>query len=102
MKTVTLKHVGYKIEGNAQIELWGGGYGGITMDSNTIKGNVTKTKILGCINDGQFGCVSIEEAKVDIYDLYENGYTEYNRTITIKGTSARQKYFYNGIKTRIT
>ena len=68
---ITLNHVGYSIEGEAILNLWGGGQG--TIEMNTIRINkdeLTVENILSAINDGQFGCESIDFATVDIYALY--------------------------------
>ena len=76
MKQVTLNQVGYVVGGEALLNLWGGGQGTIEMNETTID-NLTIENILKSINDGGFGCESIEEADVIIYTLYEHGYTEY-------------------------
>lgn len=68
---ITLNHVGYSIEGEAVLNLWGGGQG--TIEMNTIRINkdaLTVENILLAINDGEFGCESIDFATVDIYALY--------------------------------
>jgi hypothetical protein len=79
-KSVTLKHIGYYCDGTAFLNLWGGGQGNIQMNAwSTQKGD--RKSIVKGINDGQFGCESIESAKVDVYDLYENGYKVYDNTI---------------------
>ena len=84
-KTVTLKHVGYRCEGTALLNLWGGGQGTVTMDSwDTKKGD--RESILKGVNDGQFGCESIEKATVLVFDLYEKDYTQYNDTIEFEAT----------------
>ena len=71
VQQITLNHVGYSIEGEAVLNLWGGGQG--TIEMNTIRINkdeLTVENILSAINDGQFGCESIDFATVDIYALY--------------------------------
>ena len=79
-KEVTLKRIGRRCKGTALLNLWGGGQGEITMDEwDTEKGD--RESIVKGVNDGQFGCESIESAKVEVFDLYENGYTEYDNTI---------------------
>ena len=68
---ITLNHVGYSIEGESILNLWGGGQG--TIEMNTIRINkdeLTVENILSAINDGEFGCESIDFATVDIYALY--------------------------------
>lgn len=81
IRKVTLKQVGYRITGTAYLKSWGGGEGTIEMDAKEIKGKITKDRLLNCINDGQFGCEKILNADIDVYDLFENHYTELNRTI---------------------
>ena len=81
MRTVTLKQVGYQITGTAYLKMWGGGEGEIEMDIVEITGKITKKKLLNCINDAGFGCEQITDADIDVYDLFENHYTELNRTI---------------------
>jgi len=99
MKQVTLNQIGYEIRGTSTLKLWGGGEGEIKMDtSHIVKLPLTKEKLLRCVNDGQFGCESIEEANIHIFDLYENGYVEHNRDVIVKGTITRnKKYFCRGI-----
>jgi hypothetical protein len=100
MKQITLQQTGYVIKGLATLNLWGGGQGEIEMNAVTIPcDKLTHKNILRCINDGQFGCESIECAIVQIYDDYNNGaYREYNRSFDIKGMDIRnKKYFHRGI-----
>ena len=98
MKAVNLEQIGYKIEGTAYLNLWGGDQGSIDMDSKTIIGSITKEKLLGCINDGQFGCESIDSVELDILDLYENGYTEFNRGIDYSNYAMINKFAFTGIQ----
>lgn len=81
MKTVKLKQIGYRIGGISLINMWGGGQGEIEMDSEDIIGTILKDKIIKCVNDGRFGCESIESANVNIFDLFEGDYTEFNRMV---------------------
>ncbi len=68
---ITLNHVGYSIEGEAVLNLWGGGQGTIKMNTIRInKDELTVENILSAINDSGFGCESIDFATVDIYALY--------------------------------
>ena len=80
MKEVTLKQVGYVVTGESTLNLWGGGQGSISIKPEKVK-RVSKEIILACVNDNGFGCESIDSAEIDIYDLYESGYQEFNRTI---------------------
>jgi len=94
MKELNIKQIGISVEGEALINLWGGGQGTISMDRTFLPlDKATKTNILRCVNDGGFGCESIESAEIDIYDVYEHHIAKiYNRTIF---TSCRHhtKYF---------
>lgn len=100
--TLKLKQIGYLVGGLANINLWGGGQGEIEMHPKTIFLNeLSKDNLLRCVNDGGFGCESIEDVTMDIFDLFENNYSEFNRTIIISGTSHRNKnLFCKGIKRR--
>lgn len=98
LKTRVLKQIGYRITGEALLNLWGGGQGYIKMNRTDIPFNkFNKTNLLKSINDGGFGCESIEEAEILIYDLYENNYTELSRHLVIKGTKERNKLFCLGV-----
>lgn len=81
-KEINLKLVGYKVDGIALINLWDGTQGRIDMTSHAIMQQKapTKKQVTGKINDGGFGCESIEEADVDVYAVYGNGYEEYINT----------------------
>lgn len=73
MKTITLEQIGWHIAGEATINPWGGGQGPIEMDSSFIPlGTLTKDRIHMAINDGRFGCESIEGAWVAIYEVYQH------------------------------
>lgn len=96
MREVKLKQTGYRIEGHALINLWGGGQGWIEMDVGTIPlTKLCKSSLLSCINDGRFGCESVERAEVWISDLFAKGYYEHNRMIEVKGTFYRNEVYFN-------
>ena len=85
-KTVTLKQTGYSISGESVLNLWGGGQGTIDISAGIIPlDKLSKENLLKCVNDGRFGCESIDCARVIIEDLYEDGYTQYNCEIEISG-----------------
>ena len=67
----------------------------MTAQFLTLK-KATKDNILRCINDGGFGCESVEEADIDIYAVYDNGYKVYDRTIHID-SPIHTKLFMKGI-----
>jgi len=82
---ITLKRKGIRVKGTAYLKEWGGGKGNIEMDTvDLIGGKITKERILKCINDAGFGCEEITGAYIDIYELYEDGYARFNRTIAYK------------------
>jgi hypothetical protein len=75
MKQLVLNQIGYYITGEATLNLWGGGKGTINIEPTILKTNKVPTKedILkaNAINDNGFGCESIDEANIDIYEVYE-------------------------------
>ena len=79
-KTITLKHDGFYCTGFAVINHWGGGQSKVEMDS-WVTETIDPKEIVKGVNDGQFGCESIKSAAVEVYDLYEKGFSEYNKTI---------------------
>jgi hypothetical protein len=77
-----LKQTGIVVKGVATLSLWGGGIGCVEIKPCFLPfKKATKDNILRCVNDNGFGCQFIERAEIDIYDQYENGYMEYNRTL---------------------
>lgn len=87
---VTLEHTGYRIEGYATINMWGGGQGIIEMTSTTFsKEHLSKDNVLGCINDGEFGCESVECAEIEIYRVYGRSYSEYDRSLHANSMQCR-------------
>jgi hypothetical protein len=84
MKTKVIKQTGIVIGGEATLNLWGGGQGTIEMNSVFIPlSDISHNRIKEAINDGQFGCESIEGADIDIFIKYDNGSKEYERTIFV-------------------
>lgn len=68
---VMLPFEGYVIEGEAMLNLWGGGQGTVDMKCWFIpKDKWCRATLLEGINDGGFGCQSIEWADVWIYKTY--------------------------------
>jgi len=98
MKEKKIKQTGITIQGVALINFWGGGQGEVIMDERYIPNDkISKENILRCINDGQFGCESIESAEIDILINYELGFAmEYDRTIVVKNPAYR-KFYCRGI-----
>ena len=97
MRDVNLNQIGYRIQGVAYLNLWGSGQGSIDMQDVDILAPITKEKLLGCINDGGFGCESIDSVELDIFDLFENGYVEFNRGIDYDNAKMIKKFAYTGI-----
>ena len=85
----------YIVEGEAVLNLWGGGQGRIVMDSYHIN-EATPEEICSNANDGQFGCESIEGIKGTIYKNY-SGHAVYYKDFEYMG-----KYFikYNGLNAK--
>lgn len=69
-KTITLHFSHFVCKGTSQINFWGGGKGTITMDPFRISEGYTEENLKECINDGGFGCESIDGAVIDVYAVY--------------------------------
>jgi hypothetical protein len=83
-KTKTITQVGIVVSGETLIHMWGGGKGEITMRKTFIPNDkITKDNILRCVNDGGFGCESIERAFVIISIKYDNGSDEFDREFIV-------------------
>jgi len=94
MKTRTLKQVGIVVSGESLLNLWGGGQGSIAMNPVVLKNEfITKDNILRCVNDGGFGCESIDSAIIFISVLYEGGYKE--RVLEIETDSIHHTRLFN-------
>jgi len=107
-KKITLKRIGYMIHGEAEVILWGGGTGTISMDKTYIsRGELSKERILRAINGGQFGVKLINIADLCIYDVYHDAptsygigkkYEKYNRSFLVNcRILGRRKFFNLGI-----
>jgi len=83
MRQITLKQIGYRMEGTATLKLWGGGIGDIEMTPWEVRGTLTKSKLLNGINDAKFGCESILYAHIRIYELFYGGYVEFLDSIDL-------------------
>ena len=91
-REITLKQTGYYITGYVIAYMWGGGEGKTQMDDATITGKITKDKIVNSLNDGRFGVEGLKSADIDVYDLFENGYKEYNRPMFITERNCSKVY----------
>lgn len=79
VKTITLKHTGFHVEGTARILDWGGDVGEIEMDAFHVD---SLDDIPKNVNDGRFGCQRILGAYCTVYEDYEGtlrffGVTDY-------------------------
>jgi hypothetical protein len=74
-KTITLNFLSYRCSGEAVINHWGGGQGVVEMDSWDCD-TLNKEDIVKGINDGRFGCESIDSATVYVCEHYDKGFTE--------------------------
>ena len=66
---ISLEFTDYIVEGEAILNLWGGGQGRIVMNQYHIK-EATPEEICSNANDGGFGCESIEGIEGTIYKNY--------------------------------
>ena len=83
-RTKKITQVGFILKGNVTLNFWGGGEGTIVMkDLKLTYETMTPKNILRCVNDNGFGCENIASAEIDIYIWYNNGSTEYERTIFV-------------------
>ena len=94
-KSITLKHIGYRCKGTALINFWGGGQSRVNMNSWDIDKEDRQSIVKG-VNDGGFGCESIESAEVDVFDLFEQNVTQYKKITTF--TKDTLKNAKRGIK----
>jgi hypothetical protein len=93
--SVTLKKAGYLITGVSDLTMWGGGNGCINMQPFKVQ-KATKKELQANINDNRFGVENINGAICDIHILYEHGYKEYLKTVTVgKVSEHTEKYYYN-------
>lgn len=77
-----ITQTGIIVSGVATLSLWGGGSGTINMEPYFLPNeHISKDNILRCVNDGGFGCESIDSAEIDIWVKYDNGSKEIERTL---------------------
>jgi hypothetical protein len=77
-KQITLNLTGYEMHGTSLINLWGGGQGTMQMDIVKFPPNKKPTRAMLAkeVNDGQFGCESIESAEAVLYAVYGGCFKE--------------------------
>jgi hypothetical protein len=98
MKTKTITQTGIRISGIAFITLWDNNTASIEMNKTFIpNGKITKTNILSAVNDGRFGCQSIDSAEINISITYDNGSIEYDRTLFVDNPIHTQFFGKRGI-----
>lgn len=67
---ITLKFTNYYVVGQAVLNLWGGGRGGVEMKPFYVDKLPESLKELP-FNDGGFGCESIDSVRITVYANYE-------------------------------
>ena len=67
---ITLAFTNYYVEGQAVLNLWGGGRGSIEMEPFYVDKLPESLKELP-FNDGSFGCESIDSVRITVYANYE-------------------------------
>jgi hypothetical protein len=78
-KTISLKLVGYRIEGTTKLKDWYGQIGYIEMKKVDITSiDNTEDVWMSFVNDNGFGCQEILGAHLLIYELYEDNYTKFH------------------------
>lgn len=75
---ITLDLTGYKMTGTSVLNLWGGGRGEIRMDivKFPLGKRPTKAMMAKNVNDGRFGCKSLESAEAFLFAVYGYRYEE--------------------------
>lgn len=69
-RTVTV--TGYRMTGTAGITYWGGGTGTVDMDQVNFDHLPDRNEMAPEVNDGGFGCQSIDSAIVVLEELHSN------------------------------
>jgi hypothetical protein len=98
--SITLEHTGYTVKGVATIALWGGGQGSIEMKTSFIpKKELSRTSLMGCINDNGFGCEAIIGARIWVYDNYGYEVDVFRYSIELDEKACRMYHdlFFKGI-----
>ena len=80
MKSKILRREGFFVSGVADLNLWGGGKGSIEMKPFACQ-HIREAREK--LNDNGFGVEKINGAICNIFNLYENGYKEFGRTVII-------------------
>ena len=77
MRVAKLHQIGWYFEGEAVITLWGGDEGVVNMTPWELLGQFNEKEMIKGINDGQFGCESIDGAIIQVHRLYPTRYKVY-------------------------
>jgi len=83
-KRVTLQQIGWKITGEATVQLWDGSTGTIEMNPTRLMlGTLTKKRLRESINDAKFGAQKILSATVHVYEMYQKEHYEYRTELEL-------------------
>jgi hypothetical protein len=106
-KERTIKLIGYEIEGEVSVNMWGGGEATLVMAPIRIfhpEKSIEEIKeiIPQGLNDNQYGVESFNSATVDIYELYEGGFTELkDECVEFKDVNFGCGFFEEGINAKL-
>jgi len=75
---ITLEATSFEVTGTVELNLWGGGQGTIDMTPVRVPLNtyIDKGSVAQYINDGGFGCESIDYANVHVSIVYGEQYRQ--------------------------
>lgn len=97
-KTISIKQVGWRIVGRVWVDLHGGGHGSTVMHDQYVPlGELTKERLLSCINDNGHGCESISAASIGVFEVYEGDYCTNLRQLDIINNPSRLRFAKRGI-----
>lgn len=89
-KKVEVDVVGYELSGFAELSLWGGGRGEVSMDPVRFKSLPDKSEIALAVNDGRYGCEKINNASVILSELHSNGGRQYLKSYELRAAELRK------------
>jgi len=91
---------GYKVSGDAVLNLWGGGQGEIRMQAQLLPAkHLSKDNVLRCVNDNGFGCESIDSAHVRVTEVWrreDGGGFIMGKTVSFESLHPDNQHLYNG------
>ena len=95
IKTMTSTLIGYDVEGEATLSMWGGGEGTINMKKTRLPvEHFSKDNAIRCVNDHGFGCESIESARIEVTERFSNG--GYGKCIEFETDSKNSRSLFLG------